>query len=93
MTLAESKLTTHYLSVLIVPAIVTHCAPPPVQTNLNSALRLGVAPNQPQSTSGTRSILNYSRQTKEIHINMEILCQQNTCMYKYTETNPDVSEF
>ena len=66
MTLAESELTTHYLSVLIVPAIVTHCAPPPVQTNLNSALRLGVAPNQPQSTSGTRSILNYSRQTKEI---------------------------
>ena len=24
---------------------------------------------------------------------MEILYQQNTCMYKYTETNPDVSEF
>ena len=59
VTLAESELTTHYLRVQIVPAIVTHCAPPPIQANLNSALRLRVTPNQPQSTNGTRSILNH----------------------------------
>ena len=80
MTVAESELTTHHLSVLVVPAIVTHCTPPSIQANLNSALRLGVTPNQPQTTSGTRSILNYK--PRKIHIDMEILYQQNICMYK-----------